>query len=90
VPAIARGRHMGLVVSPYVWLLTKPVTLTPNHEVNEALWTALEPMYRGERRTTIDYPWEGETLTLPGFDVEGHVVWGVTYQMLKAFFELLG
>ncbi len=89
LPAIARGRPIGLVISPFVWLMQRPVTITPNYEVHEALWAPLEPLYRGDRATTIDYPYEGETLHLPGYDVEGRVVWGLTYQMLQLFFDRL-
>jgi 8-oxo-dGTP pyrophosphatase MutT (NUDIX family) len=87
VPAIVRGRAIGLVISPFVWRMERDVTLTLNHEVNEALWTPIDPLFRGDRATTIDYPWEGQTLHFPGYDVEGRVVWGLTYQMLLLFWD---
>lgn len=89
LPAMARGRPVGLVISPFVWAMRNDSPLVLNHEVTEAVWAPVEPLYRGERITTIDYPYEGRTLHLPGFDVEGRVVWGLTYQMLSLFFDRL-
>ncbi len=89
LPAIARGRPVGLVISPFVWGLRGPATLVLNHEVNEALWSPIDPLLRGERATTIDYLYEGHMLHLPGYDVDGRIVWGLTFQMLSAFFDRL-
>jgi 8-oxo-dGTP pyrophosphatase MutT (NUDIX family) len=90
LPAIARGRRTGLMIAPFVFELTSPrVTLTYNYEVAEALWTPLLPLMRGERATTTSYVYEGRTLELPAHDVEGRIVWGLTYKMLDALFERL-
>ena len=57
--------------------------MTPNHEVCEIFWAPVEPLLLGERRTSIDVNYKGESYTLPGWDVEGRVVWGLTYRMLS-------
>lgn len=89
LPATARGRPIGLVISPYVWALRGPAPLVPNHEVAEVFWSPVEPLLRGEHGTTVDYLYEGHMLHLPGFDLDGRVVWGLTYQMLSLLFERL-
>ena len=91
IPAIARGRRTGLAIAPFVFELQDPgATLSPNYEVQEILWAKLGPMLRGEADTTIPYPREGQTFQLPAFDVEGRIVWGLTYQMLQHLFSVLG
>lgn len=89
VPAIARGRRTGLIISPFVFELVDAPTLTPNYEVAETLWAPLGPMLRGETATVRPYVHEGQRFEMPGFDVDGRVVWGLTYHMLGLLLELL-
>ena len=90
LPAIARGRRLGMTIAPYVFELTGSPVLAPNHEVLETLWAPLGMLARGEGAKSIDYVFEGQTLTLPAWDVEGRTVWGLTYRMLQALLERLG
>jgi 8-oxo-dGTP pyrophosphatase MutT (NUDIX family) len=89
VPAYARGQVTGMVVTPTVWLLRETPVLAPNHEVDEIHWASLPVLLSGELDTTIDYPWQGQTLRLPGYRVGERVVWGLTHRMLSILFERL-
>ena len=88
--AVARGRRTGLVIRPFVFALTTSAPpFSPNYEVAEVLWAPLQPMLEGLVDTTRPYEHGGMRFDLPAFDVDGRVVWGLTYQMLQAFFVLL-
>ena len=87
LPAIARGRRFGLTIAPFVFALEHEAPLTPNYEVAEAIWAPLGPMLRGEIATTLPYRMGEELLEMPAYDVEGRVVWGLTYRMLQSLFE---
>jgi 8-oxo-dGTP pyrophosphatase MutT (NUDIX family) len=89
LPAVARGRRVGLTIAPYVFELTGEAVLSPNHEVSEFLWTPLSPLMRGAFATTIPYEFEGQRVLLPAHEVQGRVVWGLTYRMLESLFALL-
>lgn len=90
IPAIARGKSTGMVIRPFVFALAQPeIELHPNDEVDEAHWAPLGPLVRGEVATTLDYPFEGRMIALPGYRVGERVVWGLTYQMLQAFFAVV-
>lgn len=96
VRATARGTVTGLVVTPFVFELRGAPPLNTSPEVSEIHWAALGPMFRGETAATIDYPWQGQTLKLPGFRIassgrarEEPIVWGLTHKMLAAFFARL-
>lgn len=89
LPAVAGGRRVGLSITPFVFELTTPVHVTPNYEVAEWLWAPLSPLFLGKCATTIPYEFEGHELALPGFEVEGHIVWGLTYRMLEMLFAEL-
>ena len=97
VPAYARGKATGMVVSPFVFHLEEPAPCRIDPaEVEEALWASVTPLMRGERNTTYPYVAParegapgGPAQALPAFDVEGRVVWGLTYMMLSLLFETI-
>lgn len=89
LPAIARARPTGLIIAPFVFALAEEAELSPNHEVAEALWAPIEPLVSGAAQTTFAYRYEGRTLSFPALQVGEHVVWGLTYQMLRMLFERL-
>ena len=89
LPAIGRGKAVGLVVAPFVFLIAEEPVLTLNHEVVEVVWGKLSPLYEGNADTTIDYAYEQQTLTLPGYRVGQHIVWGMTHRMLGFLFDAI-
>jgi 8-oxo-dGTP pyrophosphatase MutT (NUDIX family) len=91
LPAVARGKRTGLMITPYVFELLEgvPVTWTGNYEVAEVLWTRVEPLFLGARATKYAYELAGNRLELPAHDVEGRVVWGLTHRMLEMLFAQL-
>ncbi|WP_433926216.1 CoA pyrophosphatase [Sorangium cellulosum] len=89
LPAVVRGRRVGLVISPFVFALRSTPELTLSDEVAEALWTPLGPLARGECASTYAYTHEGNVVHLPCLRVDERVVWGLTYRMLEQLFEVL-
>ena len=88
--AVARGRALDLVIAPYVFeLASEPPAFSPNHEVAEVLWAPLLPMISGAAHTELEYEIGGSPQRFPGYDVEGRVVWGLTYRMLGTLFSAL-
>lgn len=87
VPAIARGRLIGLTIAPFVFHLTGTPALSPNREVVEAVWAPLSDLALEKNATVVRYGIEGQTIELPAWDFEGRVVWGLTYRMLQALLE---
>lgn len=90
LPARARGRSVGMVVTPFVFGLEAEPPIRTNAEVAEVIWTPLAPLARGERSGVFPYDHEGQALQLPCVFVEGRVVWGLTYAMLERLFAALG
>ena len=89
--AIARGKPQETVIRPFVFEVHRESPIRPDEkEVAEALWTPLLPLYRGEADTVRPYQWHGTQIDFPAYDVDGRVVWGLTYQMLRSFFRILG
>jgi len=87
-----RGRHAGreipMVISAYVYRVSDPAPLDPNHEVRTAFWFPLDALIDPRRRT--HYAIRG--LRFPGILVgepERHVVWGLTYRFVESFFTKL-
>jgi 8-oxo-dGTP pyrophosphatase MutT (NUDIX family) len=88
--ATSKRRNMGMPIRPFVYRLNaEPPALAPNAEVSEALWTPIAPLFRGERESSIEVAYENVRYTLPAFDVDGRIVWGLTYRMLQEIFTRL-
>jgi len=95
VQAISRAKPMDLIIVPQVFLISgdaardEAALVIDDREVDEALWTPLGPMLRGERNTTRPYEHRGRHFELPGYQVGAHIVWGLTHRMLEMLFEAL-
>lgn len=90
VPATLRGRHVGISIAPHVFALGAPApVLRPNSEVAEIVWAELGPMARGELDAIKEWRYAGESRVVPGYRVHGHIVWGLTYHMLRSLFAVL-
>jgi 8-oxo-dGTP pyrophosphatase MutT (NUDIX family) len=90
VRAMARGRFVGMTITPYVFALSAaPLVLHPNYEVAELLWGSLGQMFRGEVDAIKEISYDAEKLSLPAFRVKDQLVWGMTHGMLRALFALL-
>jgi 8-oxo-dGTP pyrophosphatase MutT (NUDIX family) len=90
LPAVARGRRVGITIVPFVFELTSDVVLAYRlEEVAEAMWVPLDPLMHGRLRTTFAHDRDGQRTVSPAHDVEGRIVWGLTYRMLENLFALL-
>ncbi|MCC6213906.1 MAG: CoA pyrophosphatase [Polyangiaceae bacterium] len=89
IPVWAYGKPTDLYVSSFVFELHRGAPWAASAEVAELLWVDLAPLARGEGLTQVPWTWEGKQIPLPGFDIGGRVVWGLTYRMLASFFEAL-
>jgi hypothetical protein len=79
-----------MTIVPFVFELTAEAELSYSDEVAEAVWVPLDPLLHGQLRTTFAVDrGGGERVQLPAHDVDGRIVWGLTYRMLDSLFELL-
>lgn len=90
LPAVARGRRVGITIAPFVFELTGEVELAYRpDEVAEAIWVPIDPLMHGRLHTTFELERDGQRTLSPAHDVDGRIVWGLTYRMLESLFALL-
>ena len=90
LPAVARGRRVGITIAPFVFELIHEAELAYRpEEVAEAIWVPLDPLMHGRLRTTLAHERDGQPALSPAHDVDGRIVWGLTYRMLESLFALL-
>ncbi len=90
IKATARGVEIGLIVVPFVfWLDALPKVAPSSDEVSEILQADVAHLRSNSARTTFPYTHEGSSLSLPGYDVDGRVVWGMTYRMTTLLLEAM-
>lgn len=78
-----------LVVTPFVFRLERSPPLQANHEVAEYHWFSLDRLRSGEGRGTMDYLWQGDTITLPCVRLDGTCIWGLTLMLVDDLLERL-
>ena len=87
VRAVAEGHIQPLIIAPFVFVQTGPVTIELGDEAEEAFWFPLDRALSGELADEYEYVVGASTRILPSWRYQGHVIWGLTYRMLD---DLLG
>lgn len=91
LPAMARGRRIPLIITPFVFELLGQVELaTAPEEVAEAFWTPLSELQRPDTQSTHPFAVGGQSVQLPAIRIGRHVLWGLTLRMVRALFDVFG
>lgn len=90
VRAVARGRPLSMVIVPFVFELRGASELALGDEAESAFWLPLDDARSGRLDGTYRYGVGPASWHLPCWRYGGYTIWGLTYQMLTGFFELLG
>lgn len=88
-PEFPAKRSLGapLLVVPYIYTLDgEPDQFMLNHEVAELHWVKISPMLRHRNLTKFKFEHEGRSHSFPGFDINGHTLWGMSFRMLNRVF----
>jgi len=89
VQGVARGRHLPLVISPFVFALESPVEPRPNHEVQSVLWVPLSFLAEPRNESIVEYFIDGQTMRLPAYIYRDRTIWGLTFRMIRSFLETM-
>ncbi len=94
---LAPVRAVPIAVRPFVYLLEERPELTLSAEVEAALWVPVAPLRAGEHRSSFTLSRSGpgaghsegqtQSLEFPAWDLDGRVVWGLTYRVLSELFS---
>jgi hypothetical protein len=83
-----------LLVAPFVFALARheleePALSPDPREVRRQFWVPLEPLLRGEQRTSFYVEHNGASQHVPGYRIADAVLWGMSYRMLESLLELM-
>ena len=79
---ITETRSRRMRVLPSVFRLKSTVVVHPNVEVAETFWMPLADLEKlGARNSEVKV--EEDTLRVPSYEYEGHVIWGLTFRLLN-------
>jgi 8-oxo-dGTP pyrophosphatase MutT (NUDIX family) len=85
LPARARRPNPDLYIVPFVFHLNGEPTLVRSPEVEEWIWAEVEAL-RGPPGDTLTVLLDGKSTEMPGWDIGGYPVWGLTYAILRSLF----
>jgi len=89
VQGVARGRQLPLVISPFVFVLETAVEPRPNHEVQSVLWVPLSYLAEPSNESIVEYFINGQQMRLPAYIYQDRTIWGLTFRMIRGFFEVV-
>jgi 8-oxo-dGTP pyrophosphatase MutT (NUDIX family) len=75
-------KSLDLSVTPFIFGVGSRPALSPNPEVDLALWIPVAELASGTTRFEHELSLGGKALRFPAFRVGEHVVWGLTYRVV--------
>ena len=77
-------------VHPFVFVLNEDVDFKLSSEATKVFWLSFQQIRDGEIDGKHKFTHLGNDVLLPSWNVDGEVVWGLTYKMIKRLDGLLG
>jgi 8-oxo-dGTP pyrophosphatase MutT (NUDIX family) len=81
IRAMARGRPVDLVITPFVFHLRGRENVRLSEEVTSVHWLSLDLLLGPDHHGRFEYRHGDETVELPCLRVGELVIWGLTYRM---------
>jgi len=82
---------MPVLVSCFVYHVTDPLTLNPNHEVASTFWTPLTKLLESERHQQRNFYYRDKERSHPVVELlepQQPLLWGITYRLIRSFFDI--
>ena len=79
-----------LLVAPFVYTVAERPSLTENHEVESTVWIPLRWILARDSWVEHEVQRDDQPMAFPAFRYDRYTVWGLTYRILRNFFEVLG
>lgn len=75
-------------VVPFAFAVDGEPALSPNHEVQEAIWVPLS--FLADRRNRSSFTWvrKGLPLPMPCYTFQGRVIWGLTLRIVDELLDV--
>jgi len=86
--AVARGGPLDLTISPFVFAQERDADFTLSEEATRAFWLPLPLAQSGALDAPFEYSRGDAIFKLPSWRYDGHTIWGMTFEMLRALMGL--
>ncbi len=85
------GATLPVLVSCFVYQVTEPLTLCPNHEVAATFWAPLAKLLESERHQQRRFFYSNQERSHPVVELlepQQPLLWGITYRLIRNFFGI--
>jgi 8-oxo-dGTP pyrophosphatase MutT (NUDIX family) len=89
IQGVARGRHLPLVITPFVFAVEQAWEPRPNHEVQGTLWVPLSFLADPANESVIEHSIDESRMRLPAYIYADRTIWGLTFRMVRSFLDVL-
>jgi len=80
------GRTRSVLVTPFVFLLRRPVRIRLNQEVASSFWASLADLSKASASKATVQVKEG-TFKVDCYYYDNHVIWGLTYRIINILLD---
>ena len=87
--AMAKGKVLPMVISPFVFVQTEPSVVTLNAEAESSFWLPLDAVLGGGLDGTMRYSLGPVPIDLPCWRYDGYMVWGLTHRMISRLLQII-
>lgn len=77
-----------IIIRPFVAVVAADVVITKSYEVADAFWIPLSWLQSAASRTEYVMHGPDGTLRFPAFEVNGHILWGLTERIVSQMLPL--
>lgn len=78
-----------IAVTPFVAWYEGEGEISPSDEVRDHIWVPVSALQAPEHRSAFTLRKGGQVASFPTFEFEGYTVWGLTFEIVARFLEIL-
>jgi len=82
-------KNAPMVVSPFIFLLTKEVHPTTTREAREVLWVPMSFLLDSKNVTSIMVPIDDKEMVMGCYRFSDHIIWGMSFRIIREIVSMI-
>jgi 8-oxo-dGTP pyrophosphatase MutT (NUDIX family) len=82
-------KNAPMIVTPFVFLLNEDVHPKTSPEAKEVIWVPISFLSDPRNRSSMTFSIDGKSVRMGCYKYSGHVIWGLSFRIVRDIVELL-